>query len=77
MKLKKITFCLWLILVMGVISTYLFFPEYFSLSFMEETAESHPVAVLVLYYLMISFKGLIIYTWHPDFIGWNVTFQSC
>ena len=58
MKLKKIIFYLWLILVMGVITTYLLFPEKFSLSFIEETAVDYPIAILVLYYLIISFKGL-------------------
>jgi uncharacterized membrane protein YdjX (TVP38/TMEM64 family) len=58
MKFRKITFCLWLILVMGIIITYFLFPEIFSLSFMEETAVDHPIAVLMIYYLIISFKGL-------------------
>jgi uncharacterized membrane protein YdjX (TVP38/TMEM64 family) len=58
MRLKKITFCLWLILVMGVITTYLLFPEKLSPSFMEEVVLDHPFETLVIYYLILSFKGL-------------------
>jgi uncharacterized membrane protein YdjX (TVP38/TMEM64 family) len=58
MKLKKITFCLWLILVAGVITTYLLFPEKLSPSFMEEAVVDHPFETLIIYYLIISFKGL-------------------
>ena len=58
MRLKKITFCLWLILVTGVIITYLLFPEKISPSFMEEVVIDHPLEILVIYYLILSFKGL-------------------
>jgi uncharacterized membrane protein YdjX (TVP38/TMEM64 family) len=58
MKLKKITFCLWLVLVTGVIATYLFFPEKLSPSFLEEAVINHPFETLVIYYLIISLKGL-------------------
>lgn len=58
MKLKKITFCLWLILVTGVITAYLFFPEKLSFSFLEEEVVDHPYATLAIYYLILSFKGL-------------------
>jgi len=75
MRLKKIAFCLWLVLVMGVISTYLFFPDNFSLSFMEETAESHPVAVLVLYYLILSLKGLIFIPGTPILLAGMLLFN--
>lgn len=60
---------------MGVISTYLFFPENFSLSFMEGTAESHPVAVLLLYYLMISFKGLLFLPGTPILLAGMLIFS--
>jgi uncharacterized membrane protein YdjX (TVP38/TMEM64 family) len=43
---------------MGVTTAYLLFPETFNLSFMEEAVVDHPFEVLVLYYLIISFKGL-------------------
>lgn len=58
MKSKKITFCLWLILVAGVIVTYIFFPEKLSPSFLEEAVIEHPFETLIIYYLIISFKGL-------------------
>ena len=59
MRLKRITFCLWLILVTGVITTYLLFPEKLSPSFMEEVVVDHPFEILVIYYLILSFKGLM------------------
>ena len=58
MNLKKITFYLWLILITGGMITYLFFPGKLSFSFMETTAGSHPIATLILYYLILSFQGV-------------------
>lgn len=58
MKSKKITFCLWLILVAGVVITYILFPEKLSPSFLEEAVVAHPYETLIIYYLIISFKGL-------------------
>ncbi len=43
---------------MGITTAYLLFPETFNLSFMEEAVVDHPFEVLLLYYLIISFKGL-------------------
>jgi uncharacterized membrane protein YdjX (TVP38/TMEM64 family) len=43
---------------MGVITTYLLFPEKLSPSFMEEEVVDHPFATLLIYYLILSFKGL-------------------
>ena len=59
MNLKKITFYLWLILITGGMITYLFFPGKLSFSFMETTAGSHPIATLILYYLILSFQGVV------------------
>jgi hypothetical protein len=39
--------------------TYLFFPDKLSFSFMETTAGSHPIATLILYYLILSFQGVV------------------
>jgi uncharacterized membrane protein YdjX (TVP38/TMEM64 family) len=75
MKFKKIAFCLWLILVMGIITTYFLFPEIFSLSFMEETVVDHPIAVLVLYYLIISFKGLTFIPGTPILLAGMIMFS--
>lgn len=60
---------------MGVVSTYLFFPDNFSLSFLEETAESHPVVVLVLYYLILSLKGLIFIPGTPILLAGMLLFD--
>jgi hypothetical protein len=59
MKMKKIIFYLWLILIDGGIITYLFFPEKLSFSFMEETAGNYHIATLVIYYLILSFQGVV------------------
>ena len=60
MKLKKITFYLWLILVTGVATTYIIFPGKLSFSFLEEEVVDHPIATLIIYYLIISLKGLVL-----------------
>jgi uncharacterized membrane protein YdjX (TVP38/TMEM64 family) len=60
---------------MGVISTYLCFPENFSLSFLEETALTYPIAVIVLYYLIISFKGLIFLPGTPILLAGMLIFD--
>jgi uncharacterized membrane protein YdjX (TVP38/TMEM64 family) len=59
MKMKKITLYLWLFLIAGGLITYLFFPEKLSFSFMEKTAGNYPVATLVIYYLVLSFQGVV------------------
>jgi uncharacterized membrane protein YdjX (TVP38/TMEM64 family) len=59
MNLKKITFYLWLILITGGMITYLFFPDKLSFSFMETTVGSHPIATLILYYIILSFQGVV------------------
>lgn len=75
MKLKKITFYLWLILVVGVITAYIMFPDEFSLSFMEETAVDYPIAALVLYYLIISLKGLTLMPGSPILLAGMLIFN--
>jgi uncharacterized membrane protein YdjX (TVP38/TMEM64 family) len=47
-----------MILVTGVVTTYILFPEKLSLSFMEEEVIDHPLEILIIYYLILSFKGL-------------------
>jgi uncharacterized membrane protein YdjX (TVP38/TMEM64 family) len=58
MNFKKITFCLWLIIILGGMITYLFFPEKLSFSFLEETAANYPVETPIIYYLL-SFQGVV------------------
>jgi hypothetical protein len=58
MNLKKLSFCLWLILIAGGVITYLFFPDKLNFSFMETTAGSHHIATLILYYFILSFQGV-------------------
>jgi uncharacterized membrane protein YdjX (TVP38/TMEM64 family) len=59
MKMRNIAFYLWLILITGGIITYLFFPEKLSLSFMEGTAGNYPIETLIIYYLILSFQGVV------------------
>ena len=59
MNFKKITFCLWLIIIFGGMITYLFFPEKLSFSFLEETAANYPVETPIIYYLLLSFQGVV------------------
>lgn len=59
MNFKKITFCLWLILIIGGIITDLFFPEKLSFSFLEKTAANYPIETSIIYYLLLSFQGVI------------------
>ena len=59
MNLKKITFCLWLILITGGMITYLFFPEKLSFSFLQESAANYPVKTPIIYYLFLSFQGVV------------------
>ena len=69
MKLKKITFYLWLILITGGIITYIFFPDKLSFSFMEQTAGNYPIETLVIYYLILSFQGVVFMPSPLIFIG--------
>jgi uncharacterized membrane protein YdjX (TVP38/TMEM64 family) len=57
--MKNIAFYLWLILIVGGIITYIFFPEKLSLSFMEETSVNYPIETLIIYYLILSFQGVV------------------
>lgn len=75
MKSKKITFCLWLILVTGVITTYLLFPEKLSPSFLEEAVVDHPFETLVIYYLILSFKGLTLIPATPILLAGMLMFN--
>jgi Uncharacterized conserved protein len=59
MNFRKITFCLWIITIVGGIITYLFFPEKLSFSFLEETAANYPVETPIIYYLILSFQGVV------------------
>ena len=59
MNFRKITFCLWIIIIVGGIITYLFFPEKLSFSFLEETAANYPVETPIIYYLILSFQGVV------------------
>lgn len=58
MDTRIITLYLWLALVSIGITTYTFFPEELSLLFMQETGKNNNSAVLILYYLIISLRGL-------------------
>lgn len=60
MKARKITFCLWLLLIAAGITTYLFFPEKLSHSFLQEISQNNIIAVLFIYYLIISLRGLML-----------------
>jgi len=59
MNMKNIAFYLWLILIAGCIITYIFFPEKLSLSFMEGTSVNYPIETLIIYYLILSFQGVV------------------
>jgi uncharacterized membrane protein YdjX (TVP38/TMEM64 family) len=58
MKARKITFYLWLLLITFGITTYTFFPEKLNLLFMQEPSKTHMFAVLIIYYLIVSLRGL-------------------
>jgi len=75
MKMKQITFYMWLILVAGIIITYLIFPEYLSISFMEEYVVDHPIETLVIYYLLISLKGLLLIPATPIMLAGMIIFN--
>jgi uncharacterized membrane protein YdjX (TVP38/TMEM64 family) len=75
MKLQKITFCLWLLLVTGGIVTYFIFPEKLSLSFMKENAKNHLFATLIIYYLILSFRGLTLIPSSPLLLAGLLVFD--
>lgn len=60
MKARKITFCLWLLLIAAGITTYIVFPEKLSHSFLQEISENNLFAVFFIYYLIISLRGLML-----------------
>jgi uncharacterized membrane protein YdjX (TVP38/TMEM64 family) len=69
MKLRIITFYLWLILITVGIITYQFFPDKLSFSFMEQTAGNYHITTLVIYYLILSFQGVVFMPSPLIFVG--------
>lgn len=57
-KTRKLAFFFWLLLVTAGIVTYLIFPEKINLSFLREVSEDHHTAALVIYFLILSARGL-------------------
>lgn len=57
MNTRKLAFCLWLLLIIMGITTYLFFPEKIYLPFIRDLAEEYYLALGV-YFLLLSFRGL-------------------
>lgn len=69
MMLRKITFFIWIILIIGGIITYLFFPEKLNFSFIEQTIGNYPIETLIVYYLILSLQGVIFMPSPLIFIG--------
>ena len=59
MQLQKIAFYLWLILITGGIIAYLFFPQILSVSFLSEIVGNYYILSIVIYYLLLSFQGVV------------------
>jgi len=57
MNPKKLAFCLWILLIIGGITAYLFFPEKINLLFLEDFSEEYYLALGV-YFLLLSVRGL-------------------
>ncbi|MGB9927855.1 MAG: VTT domain-containing protein [Methanosarcina sp.] len=58
MKARKITFFLWILLITGGISIYIFFPEKLSLLFLQEISKNDMLVIFLIYYLVVSLRGL-------------------
>ncbi|HII02854.1 TPA: TVP38/TMEM64 family protein [Methanosarcinaceae archaeon] len=57
-KTRKLAFCFWLLLITAGIATYFLFPEKINLSFLRELSEEHHTAALIIYFLILSARGL-------------------
>lgn len=75
MKAREITFFLWILLVTGGIITYIFFPEKLSILFLQETSKNNMFAVFIIYYLIVSFRGLTFIPSSPLLIAGVLVFD--
>lgn len=57
MNPKKLAFCFWILLIIGGITVYLFFPERINILFLESLSENYYLALGV-YFLLLSIRGL-------------------
>jgi uncharacterized membrane protein YdjX (TVP38/TMEM64 family) len=55
---KKLAFYLWLLLITGGVTSYLLFPEKINLMFLKEIAEKYHFIALIIYFLLLSARGL-------------------
>jgi uncharacterized membrane protein YdjX (TVP38/TMEM64 family) len=55
---RKILLFIWLLVVIGGMVLYLIFPDRINLFFLRKLVKEHYILVLVIYFLLLSFRGL-------------------
>jgi len=58
MNPKKLAFYLWLLLVSGGITAYFLYPDEINLLFLEDLSEEYYYIALIIYFLLLSARGL-------------------
>ncbi|TFH05984.1 MAG: TVP38/TMEM64 family protein [Methanosarcina sp.] len=58
MNSKKLAFYLWLLLITGGITSYILFPEKINLMFLKEISDQYHFIALIIYFLLLSARGL-------------------
>jgi len=58
MNPKKLAFYLWLLLVAGGITAYFLYPDKINLLFLEDLSKKYYYIALIIYFLLLSFRGL-------------------
>ncbi|WP_048184084.1 TVP38/TMEM64 family protein [Methanosarcina siciliae] len=55
---KKTIFFIWILVVIGGMMLYIIFPDKINLLFLKNLVKDHYLAVLIIYFLLLSFRGL-------------------
>lgn len=55
---KKLVFYLWVLLITGGITSYFFFPDEINIFFLEELSNEYHLIALIIYFLLLSARGL-------------------
>ena len=58
MNHRKFAFCFWILLITGGITAYFFFPDEINLLFLEELSDKYHYIALIIYFLILSARGL-------------------
>jgi uncharacterized membrane protein YdjX (TVP38/TMEM64 family) len=75
MQHKKLVFYFWILLITGSITAYFLFPDDINLLFLENVYEKYHYLALVIYFLLLSFRGLTMIPSTPLFLAGVLIFD--